>query len=224
MANPALRMRGAIYEEYIPMSGVEVPDIVIGRLPIYLRALTLLSEVGQKFTSSQELGQKLGMGSAQIRKDLSHFGEFGKQGTGYEVDYLREQLRKILKVDRDWAVALVGFGDLGQAIAHYGGFVTRGFHVAAVFDNDPAKIGQDVNGRPVQGIESLGETIGREGIQIAVVAVPAQAAQQITDELVKAGVRAILSYAPITLSVPDTVTVQYIDPVTHLQRMTYYLD
>ena len=104
------------------MTAVEVPDIVIGRLPIYLRALNLLFEAGQEFTSSQELGQKLGIGSAQIRKDLSHFGEFGKQGTGYEINYLREQISKILHVDREWAVVLVGFGDLGQAIAHYGGF------------------------------------------------------------------------------------------------------
>ena len=104
------------------MAEFEVPDIVIGRLPIYLRALTHLLETDQEFTSSQELGRILGIGSAQIRKDLSHFGEFGKQGTGYEVSYLRDQLSKILHVNRDWPVALVGFGDLGQAIAHYGGF------------------------------------------------------------------------------------------------------
>lgn len=205
------------------MAGVEVPDIVIGRLPIYLRALNLLYEAGQEFTSSQELGQKLGIGSAQIRKDLSHFGEFGKQGTGYEINYLREQISKILHVDRDWAVALVGFGDLGQAIAHYGGFASKGFHIEAIFDNDPAKIGQETNGKIVYDMKSLAQVINQLKIKMAIIAVPASAAQSVSDLLIEAGVRAILNYAPITLTVPEQVQVQYIDPVVHLQRMTYYL-
>ena len=207
------------------MATTEVPDIVIGRLPIYLRALTLMDEAGQEFTSSQELGQKLGIGSAQIRKDLSHFGEFGKQGTGYEIKYLREQLSKILHVDQDWSVVLVGFGDLGQAIAHYAGFVHEGFHIKAIFDNDPAKIGQTVNDQvTVQDIAVLSEAVHQTNIKIAIVAVPAVVAQEVADKLIEAGVKAILNYAPITLSLPDTVRVQYIDPVVHLQRMTYYLE
>ena len=205
------------------MAVIEVPDIVIGRLPIYLRALNLLLEAGQEFTSSQELGQKLGIGSAQIRKDLSHFGEFGKQGTGYEINYLREQIAKILHVDRDWAVALVGFGDLGQAIAHYGGFASKGFHIEAIFDNDPAKIGKNSNGEVVADMKSLAQTLSELKIKMAIVAVPAAAAQAVCDALVEAGVKAILNYAPITLTVPGDVQVQYIDPVVHLQRMTYYL-
>lgn len=205
------------------MAGVEVPDIVIGRLPIYLRALNLLFEAGQEFTSSQELGQKLGIGSAQIRKDLSHFGEFGKQGTGYEINYLREQISKILHVDRDWAVVLVGFGDLGQAIAHYGGFATKGFHIEAIFDNDPAKIGQESNGKIVYDIKSLAQIINKLKIKMAIIAVPASVAQSVSDLLIEAGIKAILNYAPITLTVPEKVQVQYIDPVVHLQRMTYYL-
>ena len=205
------------------MAEAEVPDIVIGRLPIYLRALTLMSETGQEFTSSQELGQKLGIGSAQIRKDLSHFGEFGKQGTGYEVNYLRDQISKILHVDRDWAVALVGVGDLGQAIAHYGGFAVKGFHIEAVFDNDPAKVGQEINGKVIQGLDRLKGEITRQNIRIAIVAVPAAAAQEVVDQLIETGVEAILNYAPITLSVPPRIQVQYIDPVAHLQKMTYYL-
>jgi redox-sensing transcriptional repressor len=207
------------------MATTEVPDIVIGRLPIYLRALTLMDEAGQEFTSSQELGQKLGIGSAQIRKDLSHFGEFGKQGTGYEIKYLREQISQILHVDRDWSVVLVGFGDLGQAIAHYAGFAHEGFHIKAIFDNDPAKIGQIVNDQVVvQDIAALPEAIRQQTIKIAIVAVPAAVAQEVTDKLIEAGVKAVLNYAPITLSLPDTVRVQYIDPVVHLQRMTYYLE
>ncbi len=205
------------------MAEVEVPDIVIGRLPIYLRALTQLLETGQEFTSSQELGQVLGIGSAQIRKDLSHFGEFGKQGTGYQISYLRDQISKILHVDQEWAVALVGFGDLGQAIARYGGFASKGFHIDIIFDVDPPKIGQEVDGREVQDIKYLGEVISKQKIKVAIIAVPISAAQEVTDQLVKAGVRAILNYAPITVSVPTYVRVQYIDPVVHLQRMAYYL-
>jgi len=206
------------------MAITEVPDIVIGRLPIYLRALTLLGEAGHEFTSSQELGQRLGIGSAQIRKDLSHFGEFGKQGTGYEIKYLRDQISKILHVDRDWDVALVGFGDLGQAIAHYAGFIDEGFHIRAIFDNDPAKLGRVVNGKVVRNVSELPETIAKLGIKMAIIATPASVAQEVADKLIKNGVKAILNYAPITLSVPDSVRLQYIDPVVHMQRMTYYLD
>lgn len=206
------------------MAVTEVPDIVIGRLPIYLRALTLLGEAGHEFTSSQELGRRLGIGSAQIRKDLSHFGEFGKQGTGYEIQYLREQISKILHVDRDWDVALVGFGDLGQAIARYAGFIDEGFYIRAIFDNDPTKLGQEVNGKVVQNVSELPETISKLGIKMAIIATPASVAQDVADNLIKNGVKAILNYAPITLTVPETVRLQYIDPVVHMQRMTYYLE
>ena len=206
------------------MPQAEVPDIVVGRLPIYLRALNLLSETGQEFTSSQELGQKLGIGSAQIRKDLSHFGEFGKQGTGYEVNYLRDQISKILHVDREWAVVLVGFGDLGQAIAHYGGFAVKGFHIEAIFDNDPRKINLKANnGKVVQSLDHLKTEIARHNVKIAIVAVPASTAQEVAELLIDSGIEAILNYAPITLSVPSRIQVQYIDPVAHLQKMTYYL-
>src|SRR5579871_718258 len=119
----------------------DIPDIVIGRLPIYLRALSQLVQQGHEITSSHELGQRLGISSAQIRKDLSHFGEFGKQGTGYQISHLQAQLKQILKVDREWPMVVVGAGDLGRAVAHYGGFVDRGFRVVGIFDNDPAKIG-----------------------------------------------------------------------------------
>ena len=205
------------------MAQMEVPDIVVGRLPIYLRALNHLLETGQEFTSSQELGQILGIDSAQIRKDLSHFGEFGKQGTGYEISYLAEQISKILNVDRDWSAALVGFGDLGQAIAHYGGFAVKGFHIDVIFDSDPDKIGQPVGKAKVQTVDDLKDTIVKQQIKMAIIAVPSSAAQDVANQLIEAGVRAILNYAPITLNVPDHVRVQYIDPVVHLQKMTYYL-
>lgn len=203
----------------------DIPDIVIGRLPIYLRALRRLAEDGDKLTtSSQELGDRLGISSAQIRKDLSHFGEFGKQGTGYHINYLIEQLRRILHLDVEWRVAVVGAGYLGHALASYGGFHSRGFRIAWIFDNDPEKIGQEVGNIRVQPVTELEETVRRERVQMAILAVPASAAQEIADTLVEGGVRAILTYAPISLTVPEYVHVQYSDPVVQLQRMTFYLN
>jgi redox-sensing transcriptional repressor len=201
----------------------KIPDIVIGRLPIYLRALTFLAAEGQEITSSQELGGKLGISSAQIRKDLSHFGEFGKQGTGYNIDYLRQQLQRILKVDREWDIVLIGAGDLGHALAHYADLLERGYRITAIFDKNPAKHGQKLGECVVQDSARMAQVIKEKKCQIAVIAVPASAAQAVADTCVKAGVKALLSYAPITLSVPPEVRVQYIDPVTHLQRMTFYL-
>jgi redox-sensing transcriptional repressor len=200
-----------------------VPDIVVGRLPLYLRALSQMLEEGKTITSSQELGERLGISSAQIRKDLSQFGEFGKQGTGYSITYLTEQLRLILKVDRLWDVALVGVGDLGRAVANYAGFQHRGFRIAAMYDNDPAKIGKQVGPFVIEDSAGLVEQVRRKGIHVAMLAVPAAAAQEVTDRLVEAGIHAILCYAPTSIAVPDRVKVQYIDPVLHLQRMTYHL-
>jgi redox-sensing transcriptional repressor len=204
------------------MVEIPIPDIVVSRLPIYLRALTRLQQEGQHITSSGELGRRLGISSAQIRKDLSHFGEFGKQGTGYQIEYLVKQLRQILKVDHEWNVALVGAGDIGSALARYNGFRDRGFRIALIFDNDPAKIGRQLSGYEVQDAALLGTLVPEHAISLAMIAVPVEAAQAVADELVKAGVKGILSYAPINVNVPDGVQVQYIDPVVHLQRMTFY--
>lgn len=202
----------------------DIPDIVIGRLPIYLRALTQLKEAGREITSSHELGESLGISSAQIRKDLSHFGEFGKQGTGYTISTLAQELERILHVNREWNVALVGVGDLGRAIAHYGGFAHRGFCITQLFDNDASKIGQEIAGLTIHPIAEMQQIVRREGIRIAMIATPLESAQEIADKLIEAGVKAILCYAPLILSVPDGVQVQYIDPVIHLQRMSYYLN
>ena len=200
-----------------------IPDIVISRLPVYLRALDRLAQDGFEVTSSHELGKHLGISSAQIRKDLSHFGGFGKQGTGYKISFLSEQLRQVLKVDREWDVALVGAGDLGSAVARYRGFSERGFRIAFVFDNAPDKVGRSIGDYTIYATADLEAMIARNSIKIAMIAVPAEAAQSVADRLIAAGVRAILNYAPINLKVPDDVHVQYIDPVLHLQRMTYYL-
>jgi redox-sensing transcriptional repressor len=201
-----------------------VPNIVVGRLPLYLRTLQLMSQEGRRVTSSQELGEKLGISAAQIRKDLSQFGEFGKQGTGYNIEYLIEQLRQILCVNKVWDVAVVGIGDVGHALARYQGFSNRGFRIVLLFDNDPQKIGTKVGGFNIHNISDMVAKIQEAGVQIAMLSVPVEHAQQVTNLLVEAGIRAILNYATINISVPANVHVQYIDPVLHLQRMTYYLE
>ncbi|MBK5106680.1 MAG: redox-sensing transcriptional repressor Rex [Anaerolineales bacterium] len=200
-----------------------IPDIVIGRLPIYLRALQRMIAENRHVTSSQELGERLGISAAQIRKDLSQFGEFGKQGTGYSIDYLAEQIRQILNVDQVWDIAIVGAGDIGSAVARYQGFANRGMQVTMIFDNDPSKIGSKVGSFTVKDISNLESDIKRAGIKVAMIATPSEKAQEVADQLLSAGVKAILNYAPIYLTVTDDVRVQHIDPVIHLQRMTYYL-
>ena len=206
------------------MNAEKIPDIIIGRLPIYLRALQRMSVQGMKTTSSQELGDYVGISAAQIRKDISQFGEFGKQGTGYSIPFLTDKLREILKVNRVWDVVIVGLGDMGHALARYGGFGERGFRVVLLFDSDPAKIGQKVDNFVIEDASQLVERVRACGIKLAMIAVPAAEAQGVADRLVQAGVKAILNYAPTVLSVPNSVHVQHIDPATHLQRMTFYLD
>ena len=200
-----------------------IPDIVIGRLPVYLRTLKLLIDRNQDVTSSQELGELLGISSAQIRKDLSHFGEFGKQGTGYNIPYLCRQLEKILKVDCIWPVVLVGAGNLGHALASYNGFEEHGFRIVGVFDNANVKVGDKLGTLTVHAISELQAFIQDRQCQIAILAVPAAAAQEVSDMLVQAGIHSILCYAPITLNVPANVRVEYIDPIIHFQHMTFYL-
>lgn len=206
------------------MNTSKIPDIIIGRLPVYLRALQRLSEQGILTTSSQELGEMIGISAAQIRKDISQFGEFGKQGTGYSVPFLIERLRTILRVDRVWEVVIVGMGDIGHALARYNGFANRGFHINMVFDNDPQKVGQKAGDYEILDTAKMAEKIKQYKIKVAMLTVPAPVAQEMTDQLIKAGIKAILNYAPINLNVPNGIHVQYIDPATHLQRMTYYLD
>lgn len=200
-----------------------IPDIIISRLPMYLRTLQRMQEENRKLTSSQELGERLGISAAQIRKDLSQFGEFGKQGTGYNIDYLLEQLSIILHVDQEWDIVVVGAGDIGSAVARYRGFKNRGFKVKIIFDNNPARIGTEIGAYIVQDSINMTTYIKNNGIKIAMIAVPAVHAQEVADQLVEAGIKAILNYAPIHLNVPKGVYVQYIDPSIHLQRMTYYL-
>ena len=206
------------------MNDTSVPDIVVGRLPLYLRAIQSMHKEGQLVTSSQELGKVLGISAAQIRKDLSQFGEFGKQGTGYNIEYLCEQIQNILNVDRVWDVAVIGAGDIGSALARYQGFTNRGFRVTMVFDSNPLKIGQQEGSHIIQESAKMMVSIRKAGIKIAMIAVPADQAQIVADQLIEAGVKAILNYAPTSIAVPNDVSLQHIDPSTHLQHMTYYLD
>jgi redox-sensing transcriptional repressor len=202
---------------------LEIPEVVVERLPVYARALHQLLNEGREVVSSQELGEQLGVTPAQIRKDLSYFGRFGKQGRGYNIRRLVEELRQILGLDRRWRVALVGVGHLGKAILHYGGFGPQGFHVVAAFDNDAETIGEEISGLRIQDVDSLPKALQKLQVEIGIVAVPATEAQGIIDLLVSSGVQAILNYAPIAAHVPAGVHVRHIDPVLALQSMTFYV-
>jgi redox-sensing transcriptional repressor len=202
----------------------QIPDIIISRLPVYLRALQYMQNKGKQNTSSQELGELLNISAAQIRKDLSQFGEFGKQGTGYNITFLLNKLREILRIDTVWDLAIIGMGDMGHALSRYTGFKDRGFKVAMLFDNDPTKIGTRVGEFTILGVTEMVSTIQAAGIKIAMLCVPASAAQATAELLVRAGVKAILNYAPINLNMPKDVRVQYLDPSIGLQRMSYYLE
>ena len=206
------------------MTEAPVPDIVISRLPWYLQTLNQMAKEGLQTVSSKMLAERLGSTAAQIRKDLSYFGGFGKQGTGYSIYFLIEQLQKILNLDRVWQVAVVGAGNLGRALTQYQGFASRGVEIVLLFDIDPNSIGAQVGSVMVQHVDSLETEITRHGVKMAILTVPGSVAQEITDRLVDAGIEAILNYAPVTLMVPEHVHVQHIDPVLHLQRMMYYLD
>ena len=202
---------------------LEIPEVVIDRLPVYARTLALLTRQGREVVSSQELGIQLGVTPAQIRKDLSYFGRFGKQGRGYNVKRLLEELRQILGLTRPWSMALVGVGKLGQAIVAYGGFAPQGFRIVAAFDADPKLVGTKVNDLIVKSVESLPEVLRGQEIEIGIVAVPAASAQQVIDMLVASWVKGILNYAPIAPQVPAHVRIKDIDPVLSLQSMTYYV-
>ncbi len=201
----------------------EVPDVVVSRLPQYVRTLTQLLAEGVQIANSQQLGEKLQITPAQIRKDLSYFGRFGKQGRGYNVNHLLDELRQILGMTVTWNVAVVGVGRLGRAILNYPGFTPDGFQLVAALDDNPDVVGREVGGLTVQPVAQLGDVIQRYQVSIAIVAVPIAYTQAVVDRLVECGVKAILNYAPIMPQVPEGVNVRNIDPLLSLQSMTYYL-
>ncbi|MAT09272.1 MAG: redox-sensing transcriptional repressor Rex [Chloroflexi bacterium] len=200
------------------------PEVVILRLPLYIRALSQMSEEGQTVISSKTLGNRLQITPAQIRKDLSYFGRFGKQGRGYKVDSLIEELTNILGLNKQWNSCIVGVGRLGKAIINYPGFVPEGFKIISAFDNDPSLIGKTVNEIQILPMDEIKSAVKQNDIKIAILAVPSTVAQNVITELLNTNIKAILNYAPIAPKVPETLVLRNIDPVISLQSMTYYLD
>tara|TARA_B100000029_G_scaffold211839_1_gene209802 strand:+ start:634 stop:1284 length:651 start_codon:yes stop_codon:yes gene_type:complete len=204
-------------------NNLDAPEVVILRLPQYVRALGALLDRHVHVVSSAQLGDHLQMTPAQIRKDLSYFGRFGKQGRGYPVKYLLTELRQVLGLDDKWNTILVGVGRLGTAIIEYPGFTPEGFNIVAAFDSDTNQIGSSVGSLTIQGLSDLSLTIRNLNVSIAIVAVPARHAQVVIDSLVEYGIRAVLNYAPIGAQVPDHVKIRNVDPIISLQSMSYYL-
>ena len=205
------------------MDSVEVPEVVVLRLPLYVRALSQLTSESIDVVSSQQLGSLLQMTPAQIRKDLSYFGRFGKQGRGYDVRFLLRELQEILGLDREWRACLVGVGRLGRAIINYPGFYRENFRIVAAFDGDLAQVGNTIGEFNVQPMSELSETVTEKHISIGIVAVPAQQAQSVIDVLIENNIKGILNYAPVAAKVPMNIVVRNIDPVLSLQSMTFYL-
>ena len=195
----------------------DVPDATVARLPVYLRALHALADDGRTTVSSDALAAASGVGPAMLRKDLSHLGSYGTRGVGYDVAELQREVGRVLGLGRRWAVVLVGVGHLGQALAGYGGFDDRGFRIAALLDADPSRTGTEVAGQRVRPLEDLAAVVRAEGACIGVVAVPAEAAQDVCDALVAAGVRSVLNFAPTVLQVPEGVDVRRVDLSNELQ-------
>ncbi|MBI4297179.1 MAG: redox-sensing transcriptional repressor Rex [Chloroflexi bacterium] len=201
----------------------DIPDIVVSRLPLYLQALTSLQEQGMAVIKSHELAAVVQATPAQIRKDFSYFGKFGKQGMGYSVERLLSEIRLILGLDRTWNLAIVGLGRVGRALVSYRGFLHQGFHIVAAFDQSPKVIGKKVGRLVVQDMAYLQEALKTQGVDIGVVAVPVAEAQKVVNQLVQCGIKGILNYAPTTPQVPPGVQLRTVDPVPSLQSMTFYL-
>tara|TARA_B100000029_G_scaffold400430_1_gene399366 strand:- start:192 stop:842 length:651 start_codon:yes stop_codon:yes gene_type:complete len=200
-----------------------VPEVVILRIPKYVRILDQLRLSGRVVISSNDLGNLLQITPAQIRKDLSYFGKFGKQGRGYDIDYLLLALNKVLGIDKAWKACLIGVGRVGTAIINYPGFSPHGFEITACFDTDESRTNEKIAGIPIQPLENIKSFVQRNKIKIAIVAVPASKTQSVVDLLVSVGVKGILNYAPITPVVKNDIVIRTIDPVASLQSMTYYL-
>lgn len=203
-------------------SGLKMaPKAVVGRVSLYLRQLEAYQRQGCTTVSSSQLGGPLSIKNAQVRKDLAFFGQFGHPGVGYRIDELIDALRHILGIDHDWPLALVGLGNLGRALIKYRGFRSRGFHIVALFDNDPSKIGLSFDGLIVEPIESLRKVAATRKIRLAILAVPADAAQNVTDLLVASGIRGLLNFAPVPLSVPPHVNLVGVDLSIQLENLAY---
>jgi redox-sensing transcriptional repressor len=204
------------------MKPMKIPEKTVTRLSIYLRCLEELEATGVPSISSRQLAERFGLNSAQVRKDLAYFGQFGVRGLGYYIAELKHNLERILGLKQDWEVALVGVGNLGSALIAYRGFQARGFKIGMAFDADPAKVGQTVGDVHITEVAKLVSVVRRKKVKIAVLAVPAAAAQAAADLLVEAGITAILNFAPIQLTVPEGVKVQNVDLSVLLKTLSYH--
>jgi redox-sensing transcriptional repressor len=199
-----------------------IPEATVARLPIYLRCLTEIAERGTHTVSSEQLADEAGVNAAKVRKDLSYLGSYGTRGVGYDVEYLIYQVRRELGLEQDWAVAIVGVGNLGHALANYRGFEERGFRIVALLDADPAKVGERIGRLTVEHIDDLDRVVKEEQVAIGVIATPAAAAQEVCDRLVAAGVASILNFAPAHLQVPTSVSLRKVDLSTELQILAFH--
>ena len=201
------------------VAGRRVPEATVARLPVYLR---VLGEAESDTVSSEELAARAGVNAAQVRKDLSFLGSYGTRGVGYDVQYLLKQINRRLGLDAERRIAIVGLGNLGRALASYGGFPARGFAVVAAFDADPAKVGMSVGSATVEPASTMVEVLRDKGVDIAVITTPASAAQGVVDTLIEAGVASILNFAPTTVVVPEHVALRQVDLGVELQILSYY--
>jgi redox-sensing transcriptional repressor len=199
-----------------------VPEATVARLPLYLRILLEAAAGGDETVSSETRAASAGVNPAKVRKDLSFLGSYGTRGVGYDVAYLIHEVRRVLGSTQDWGIVIAGAGNLGQALANYGGFSERGFEVSALVDNDPAKVGQRIGGLEIRPVAELPVLVRERSIAIGIVAAPASEAQEVVDALVSAGIRSILNFAPAIVAVPDGVTVRKVDLATELQILAYH--
>jgi redox-sensing transcriptional repressor len=199
-----------------------IPEATVARLPVYLRSLSELVDAKIPTVSSERLAEMAGVNAAKVRKDLSHLGSYGTRGVGYDVEYLLFQMSRELGLTRDWPVVIVGAGNLGQALANYGGFTQRGFPVTVLVDADRSKVGQRIHGVAVHHLDELPELAAALGIAIGIIATPAAAAQEVADRLVAAGVGSILNFAPAVISVPEGTSLRKVDLALELQILSFY--
>ncbi len=198
-----------------------IPDATVARLPIYLRSL-LDFGADTLTVSSEQLADSAGVNAAKVRKDLSYLGSYGTRGVGYDVEYLQNQMRRALGLTHDWPVVIVGIGNLGAALANYGGFGDRGYPVAALVDADPDVVGKEYGGLVVRSAASLGDVVREHEIGIGVITTPAAAAQPVADELIAAGVTSILNFAPTVVNVPEGVSLRKVDLAVEMQILSFY--
>jgi redox-sensing transcriptional repressor len=198
-----------------------VPNPAVRRLSLYLRQLEVLQRGGRTTVSSKQLGESLGLTDAQVRKDLAYFGQFGHPGIGYRVDDLIGQVRRILGTDKTWNVILVGAGNLGRALSAYRGFETKGFRLVAVFDKDPGKVGRRLGPFTIQPLADAADLIAKQNVRLAILAVPAEEAQTAADQLIDAGVRGLLNFAPVSITVPPHIALNAVDLAVQLEQLSF---